>query len=298
MISQLYDHVYTDDMMDILISHEQERIKSWEDELKGLPEGSLCHSITAGKVYYSQCIDGRKRSISHETDTLYGLARKKYLRARIAEQRKKAYNTSLRVKSLSNRPPHSSRIESHIMGSLINDDYSAVQRLLLKFSNLGLDLQRITCSKDQYRWINGNYLKSRQELHNCIYETYSGVKVRSKSEQSIGNLLELNGIPYRYEQGFEFDVSWMEGVTGTSMGQYKVYYPDFTIQTVTGECILWEHLGRTDLPGYRTHNMEKIAAYRQDGRFTDSRLILTFERDMESTKIIADIISQRIMPYV
>ena len=75
--------------------------------------------------------------------------------------------------------------------------------------------------------------------------------MRSKSERRIGNELELHGIPYRYEPGIQFDVSWMEGVNGAAQGKYKNYFPDFLILTATGEYIVWEHLGRADLAGYR-----------------------------------------------
>lgn len=146
--------------------------------------------------------------------------------------------------------------------------------------------------------MHSDYFHNQQYKEQLIFETYSGIKVRSKSEQAIGNELELRGIPYRYEQGMEFDVSWMSEVSGTSLGKYKTYFPDFTILTGKGEYILWEHLGRVDLSGYRAHNMEKIAAYRHSGKYPDSRMILTFETDFKSLMTIARLIDDRILPHV
>ena len=138
-------------------------------------------------------------------------------------------------------------------------------------------------------------MKNPEQL---IYETYSGIKMRSKSEQSIGNALEVRGIPYRYEPEINLDMSWMEGVDWLTNGRYKTVYPDFVIRTADGKFIIWEHLGRVDLEEYRKHNMEKIAAYRQNGICDDDHLILTFEKDMERLETIQLIIAKRILPYV
>lgn len=131
-----------------------------------------------------------------------------------------------------------------------------------------------------------------------IFETFSGIKVRSKSEQVIGNALEVKGIPYRYEPEISMDLRWMEGVDWLVQGKYKTYYPDFVIMTADGSFIFWEHLGRVDLEEYRKHNMEKIAAYRQNGVCDDDHLILSFEKDMERPETVHTIIAKRILPYM
>ena len=120
--------------------------------------------------------------------------------------------------------------------------------------------------------------------------------MRTKSEQKIGNELELNGIPYRYEQAISVYVLWMEGILGNNGKGYKTYYPDFTILTITGEQMIWEHLGRVDKEDYRMHNMEKICAYRKSIR--DEMLILTFESDLQDSGILQELIARRILQYM
>lgn len=120
--------------------------------------------------------------------------------------------------------------------------------------------------------------------------------MRSKSERDIGNRLELYGIPYRYEQAFTLDVLWMDNEYGEALYSPKTYYPDFTIMTIRGELIIWEHLGRVDLFRYRSHNMEKISAFRQGGVLDCRHMILTFENDLIKSEKLDEIIKHQILP--
>lgn len=112
----------------------------------------------------------------------------------------------------------------------------------------------MTCSEEQYRWTQANYRQNTLHEDEKIYRTYSGIMVRSKSEQTIGNELELSGVPYRYEMVIQLDVSWMDDAEGLAMGPYKTYSPDFIILTAAGKYIVWEHLGRLDQHRYRLKN--------------------------------------------
>ena len=269
-------------MLDYLLCVELKKRQIWEEEVKRLHRGSLfCYSRNDG-VFYYHCFDGRKVGITRDLDMLYALARKKYLKTVISDQRQNIKRICSIMKT----------------GKYTNGPMSKTDKLLHYYGELGLDILRITCNKKQYQWAKGSFLKNQRNPEQLVFETYSGVKVRSKSEKEIGNSLEVNGIPYRYEQGIELDVSWMKGVSGGAMGLYKTYYPDFTTLTFTGEYIIWEHLGRVDLPDYRVHNMEKIAAYRQSGLFFDHSLILPYEHDLRSHSTLKRIIETRILPYV
>ena len=74
----------------------------------------------------------------------------------------------------------------------------------------------------------------------------SGMKVRSKSEEIIANILFTNHIPFRYEAPLTLNGSTM--------------YPDFTIKNPKNNSYTyWEHLGLMDKKEYNDHAMEKIS---------------------------------------
>ena len=92
-----------------------------------------------------------------------------------------------------------------------------------------------------------------------------GERVRSKSEIIIANLLNKQGIPYRYEYPVYLS------------GWGKVY-PDFTLLNVRERKeIYWEHLGRMSDADYAEMAIQKIALYEQNNIFIGDKLILTFE---------------------
>ena len=97
------------------------------------------------------------------------------------------------------------------------------------------------------------------------YYTEKGERVRSKSEIIIANLLNKQGIPYRYEYPL-----YLNG--------YGKVYPDFTLLDIRNRKeIYWEHLGRMGDADYMEKVISKIALYEQNNIFIGDRLILTFE---------------------
>lgn len=95
--------------------------------------------------------------------------------------------------------------------------------------------------------------------------TMKGERVRSKSEVIIADLLNREGIPYRYEYPV-----YLDGV-----GQV---YPDFTVLNVRlRKEIFWEHFGMMDDPDYAEKTIQKIASYETNGYFPGENLILTYE---------------------
>ena len=268
-----------------LISLEKRKITIWQSELRKMPKGTLHLLYRKNKSYFQIAADGSRRGITHDIDLVYRLARKRYLQVLLKE----------RNEALQYAHALSGKVDPQVN---LKQKPSSLEKLLLRYTKAGLDLLRITCSEKQYRWVMEKYRKNPFRPEELKFETYSKIKVRSKSEQSIGNSLELRGIPYRYEMEMDLKVDWMDDVTGMSPGGYKKYYPDFVIPLPTGEMLIWEHLGRIDLESYRTHNMEKIAAYRQSGVCRDEYLILTFEKDLENLDRLDQIIANRIMRYM
>lgn len=109
----------------------------------------------------------------------------------------------------------------------------------------------------------------------CFYEdvpelyTARGERVRSKSEVIIADLLNKEGIPYRYEYPLE-------------LSNFGVIYPDFTVMKIRERKILyWEHLGMMDEPFYAENAVQKIITYGQNGIIQGKNLILSYETKMK-----------------
>lgn len=259
---------------------EEKKIKGWRTEINHLPKGSLYMYTNEGKTYFEHAMDGTRRGITKEEELIYGLARKKYLEIRVNEFEGRFERRGRKLKVKTGRESQRAR------------------RLLRKYAEAGLDIRRITFSKEQYLWVTEYYRSNSLYPDEKRYRTLCGVWVRSKSEQAIGNELELSGIPYRYEQMVEVNISWMEDVEERPPRKYKAYFPDFLIMTATGETILWEHLGKVHEGKYRRDNAERISAFRQSGMFREDQLILTFEADMKRSGFLREIIVRRIMPFM
>ncbi len=97
------------------------------------------------------------------------------------------------------------------------------------------------------------------------FYTSTGIRVRSKSELIIADLLYKEKIPYRYEYPI-----YLSGI-----GRI---YPDFTSLNIKKRKeIIWEHFGMMDDPAYIEKSLQKIALYEQNGFFPGENLILTYE---------------------
>jgi hypothetical protein len=92
----------------------------------------------------------------------------------------------------------------------------------------------------------------RQFDGNLIHTAPGGVLVRSKNEVIVASILEgLAPGRWSYEQPLTID------------GATK--YPDFTIQTASGDMIIWEHLGMMGNPRYAADWAAKKAWYAANG---------------------------------
>ena len=95
--------------------------------------------------------------------------------------------------------------------------------------------------------------------------SHGGISVRSKSELIIANMLEAEGIPYRYEYPLVL----------SGVGTVR---PDFTCLNVrTRREFIWEHFGMMDNIAYANKNISKINSYEQNGFYFGKNLLVTFE---------------------
>ncbi len=120
---------------------------------------------------------------------------------------------------------------------------------------------------EQYieEWQNRPYTGKLFEEGTPEIYTERGERVRSKSEVIIADLLNKEGIPYRYECPLK--------IAGRGM-----FYPDFTVLNVKRRKeIYWEHLGLMDEPSYVEKALHKISIFEENGIMPKDNLILTFE---------------------
>jgi hypothetical protein len=84
-----------------------------------------------------------------------------------------------------------------------------------------------------------------------IHTALGGLKVRSKSEVIIANVLTMLHIPFVYEQRLDMED-----------GTYR--FPDFTV-TWHGQIYYWEHLGMMENVQYLVRSDERLQWYREHG---------------------------------
>ncbi len=79
------------------------------------------------------------------------------------------------------------------------------EEFLRKFNFL--DLRRVCWDQKKYEWMTASYRKNSLYPENLKYATNWGIKMRSKSERTIGNKLEEYGVAYRYDSLVDLDLA-------------------------------------------------------------------------------------------
>ena len=116
------------------------------------------------------------------------------------------------------------------------------------------------------------------------YYSRNGVRVRSKSELIIADMLEQKGIPYRYEYPLH-------------LNKTGIVRPDFLCLNIkTRREFIWEHFGMMDNIAYANKNVEKIQNYQQNGYFPGENMIMTFETSQHPLNSVT--IKQTIEEYL
>ena len=119
---------------------------------------------------------------------------------------------------------------------------------------------------------------------NIEFVSFNGVRVRSKSELIIANMLEQNGVSYRYEYP----------ITLNGLGTVR---PDFLcLNARTGKEYVWEHFGMMDNVAYANKNINKIQTYEQNGFLAGKNMIMTFEAS--STPLSSSVVIRMIEEYL
>ena len=221
----------------------QNKLQTINAELNKLPDGIL---IVRNNRYY-QRVDGKDIGITKNQTLIKQLVRKKYL-SKVKKELEK------NIKTLS---APMSRITTTKFEDAISD--------------LNMPIENFYHSTIA-DWVAKPYRQNMFKPEDQKYETNGGMKVRSKSELIIANLLEEYKIPYRYEPEM------------TIKG--KKICPDFVIRNpFTAELIVWEHFGALHKEDYEQSMNDKMERYSAQGLVPFETLIYTFEFDLNPKRL-------------
>ncbi len=113
-------------------------------------------------------------------------------------------------------------------------------------------------------WREQEYEKMGFKTESPEFYTRNGLRVRSKSEVIIADMLDEMNIPFLYEKPLK-----LRSVT---------VHPDFTLLDAANRReIYWEHFGMMDDADYRNNAFCKMREYEENGIYQHDRLIWTFE---------------------
>lgn len=249
-----------------LLEEERRKRDLMIDEFKKLPKGELTIRKSAGKYFFYRGYRGKWIGIGKDSDLKQKLVRKCILKNMIAAC---DINCKLLDQSIV-----LSRKTADLKGrSLHGITYERIRRLF--------PTAYYAYSEEQRRWmVSGSYRNHFNEA-GLKYVTACGIKVRSKSERIIADLLAEHHIAFRYEAEFVTDRGSL--------------FPDFMIMRRDGKIVIWEHLGLMDDADYYRKACDKIERYRMEGFTQHTNLICTYEEDIVSPETLNDIIARYIL---
>ena len=115
-------------------------------------------------------------------------------------------------------------------------------------------------------WQNQQYERLSFRDDYPEYYTRQGLRVRSKSELIIADVLDEMSIPFLYERPLQL--------------KNRIVHPDFTLLNIRERReIFWEHFGMMDDMDYRNNTFFKIRNYESNGFYLHDSLIWTFETE-------------------
>ena len=124
----------------------------------------------------------------------------------------------------------------------------------------------IYLTDEQYleKWKNQVYEKLYFREETTEFYTRQGLRVRSKSEVIVADMLDENDVPFLYEKPLRL--------------RSGIVHPDFTLLNIRERKeIYWEHFGIMDDREYRDNAFLKMREYEANGLYQGESLIWTFE---------------------
>ena len=229
----------------------------FDKELESLSKGYL---VKKGRFYY-QVVDKKQTGITRDPEVIYDLCRKKYLLNRKEQLEKNISTISRCINKL---------------------DMTTPSEMIQSFSQAYKDVPKEYYYHPSIKdWLVEPYQKNPFPIEGRNHFTKSGLQVRSKSEILIGNKLEVNDIPYRYEAAVTFG--------------NKTKFPDFIAKNpYTGKEVVWEHFSGLN-KGYEETMNEKMNFYTSNGFIPFDTFIYTFEYEVGDPKRLQELIEKIIL---
>ena len=242
----------------IKLKQYEKELLAIEAELKLLPLGRL---LKRGNFFY-QVINQKEIGITKNPELINEYHRKKYL---LTRQRQLKHNM----------PNVSSFINQH--KTILPID--TIRTFTSTYQQLPLSVFYHPSVK---KWMDEPVIENQFYAENRRFPTNNKIKVRSKSEQTIANLLEEYGLLYRYDAEFK-------------LGNQRKF-PDFVIiNPFNGKEFIWEHFGLLNNPVYIDQMNDKMKLYSAHNYFPFENIIYTFEFDIEHPQRLRDIIENIIL---
>lgn len=144
-------------------------------------------------------------------------------------------------------------------------------------------ISRVYYNDTQYikEWTEQEYMEMGFREGAPEFYTRQGLRVRSKSEVIIADMLDEMSIPFLYEKPLNL--------------RHRTVHPDFTLlDIINRQEIYWEHFGMMDDADYRNNAFCKMREYEESGIYQHDRLIWTFETGKYplNTKVLRRMIKQ------
>ena len=278
----MYDHKT---QLDKMLAEHRSLIEYYDLILDHSPPGHLLAQQHYGKKQYLHSFTDQqhrtRKVITHDDALLRRLAQKELAKNALAALKNN-------VKWISKAGEHLLSCEPDDLILQMGKGYQDLPRDYFFDRNMKMPLlsrneavkERILRHRD---WGKQPYTMSSYRPEFRRVTTSRGIKVRSKSEALILEVLLRYGIDVRYEQEQIID-----GIT---------IAPDFTFEGGDRALFYWEYLGMMDKPEYATRNYRKLRTYYELGIVPGNNLILTFDYDGSiNMEIIESVIRAEIIP--
>lgn len=269
--SKIYN--WKDDLLDSLLLRKivlEELIMNKTKSVNAAPEGGLRTTVR------KNCYQYFRRTDPEDTNGKYITKNDRHLAKQLAQR---DYDRDVLHKAQKEFALISRYVEHLKNNSLIDvyENLNPARKILVE----------PVCPDDEHfirGWRTQEYKPLAFDDVTAEFYSNSGVRVRSKSELIIANMLEKYGIPYRYEYPLMLNGN-------------DLVRPDFLCLNINRRReYIWEHFGMMDSIPYANKNVAKIASYELSGYHAGENMIMTFETSMVSIK--SNVIKTMIEKYL
>ncbi len=270
----------------LLLADLKKRHENANEEYKKSLPGTICQENRQGKqkLFYVYEEKGkRKRTvINNQPQLLTQLARKRYLEEELEILNKDMIALNRLIATYIEPTPETIIERLPAKYRDLPEEYFFYSQHE-PITDVRSDMQTSASSKTyRQHWATQPYEQSTYKPEEKVQMTSSGLRVRTKSEVVVAEMLDAAGITYRYEQ-----MIYIEDFS---------FAPDFTILSDKG-IIYWEHAGMIHHTEYCNHHKWKMEMYEKAGIVPWKNLIITYDNENGGldTRIIRSEIENKLL---